>query len=302
MPAKYRSIQTSFWNDSWVIQLTPEQKYFYLFLITNPNVSQCGIYEISLRQMEYHTGYNKDTIEKLLQFFEKKGKIQFSILTSEICITNFSKYNYNSSPKVKIHIVNELNHVKDRSLIQYLYGINTIYKDYAYPIVASSQEKEKEKEKIKEPYFLLENEKITEVFLIEKNYPLDELEKFLNHYSKTGWVDKNGNKITDPLAAARNWNQISAPVKYQIAPEYHEQWKKVWQMYKEKLGFEKAKHLLSVKPQISSNTLAFKCSETIKDACEENIDILKHALRSNFGQTIQLHYKIHINKQLKGVH
>lgn len=150
MPAKYRSIQTSFWNDTWVIQLTPEQKYFFIYVLTNPKVSQCGIYEISLKQIEFETGYNRDTIEKLLKIFEKKGKIKFSINTSEICITNFSKYNYNSSPKVMIHIINELNKVKDKSLIQYIYGIDTIYKGYVNPSDTISQEKQKEQEKGKE--------------------------------------------------------------------------------------------------------------------------------------------------------
>ena len=150
MPAKYRAIQTCFWNDSWVIQLTPEQKFFFIYLLTNPKVSQCGIYEISLKQMEFETGYNKDTIEKLLKIFEKKGKIRFSIQTSEICIPNFSKYNYNSSPKVRIHIIKELNQVKDKTLIQYLYGIDTIYKGYVYPRDTVSQEKQKEKEKEKQ--------------------------------------------------------------------------------------------------------------------------------------------------------
>jgi len=165
MPAKYRAIQTCFWNDSWVIQLTPEQKFFFIYLLTNPKVSQCGIYEISLKQMEFETGYNKDTIEKLLKIFEKKGKIRFSISTSEICIPNFSKYNYNSSPKVRIHIIKELNQVKDKTLIQYLYGIDTIYKGYAYPTETVSQEKQKEKQKEKEKQKgVLEKELENEIF------------------------------------------------------------------------------------------------------------------------------------------
>lgn len=186
MSAKYRAIQTCFWNDSWVIQLTPEQKFFFIYLLTNPKVSQCGIYEISLKQMEFETGYNKDTIEKLLKIFEKKGKIRFSISTSEICIPNFSKYNYNSSPKVRIHIIKELNQVKDKTLIQYLYGINTIYKGYAYPMDTVSQEKQKEKQKEKEKQKgVLEKELETEIFdffgfsSIENNEKEEEVEGFI---------------------------------------------------------------------------------------------------------------------------
>ena len=87
--AKYRHIHTTFWNDPLVLDLTPEQKYFYLYLLTNDKVKQCGIYEISLRQIVYQTGYNKDTILTLLAFFEDAGKIIYSAETNEILLRNF---------------------------------------------------------------------------------------------------------------------------------------------------------------------------------------------------------------------
>ena len=39
--AKYRSIQTSFWSDSKIIEdFTPEDRYFYLYLLTNEKSNQ----------------------------------------------------------------------------------------------------------------------------------------------------------------------------------------------------------------------------------------------------------------------
>ena len=146
MPAKYRAIQTCFWNDSWVIELTPEQKLFFLYLITNQRVSQCGVYEISKRIIEFETGFSQDKIEKFLELFETKEKIKFNTLTSELCIPNFSKYNYSKSPLVRKHIIDELNLVKDKSLIQYLYGIDTIYKEDVDHKDTSGQEKQPEKQ------------------------------------------------------------------------------------------------------------------------------------------------------------
>jgi hypothetical protein len=120
---KYRRVFTEFWNDSWIMELTPEQKYFFLYLITNPKTSQCGIYEISIRQMEHETGYNRETIAKLLGIFEACGKIKYSLKSNEICVINFTKYNYSSSPKIKVHIIKELEKVKDKSLVELLYGV-----------------------------------------------------------------------------------------------------------------------------------------------------------------------------------
>ncbi|RKH69918.1 DNA replication protein DnaD, partial [Corallococcus sp. AB032C] len=56
--AKFRQIHVDFWQDSFVIELTPEEKYFYLYLMTNSKTSQCGIYELPKKIIEMDTGYN----------------------------------------------------------------------------------------------------------------------------------------------------------------------------------------------------------------------------------------------------
>jgi len=63
--AIYRQLQTTFWSDSYITELTPEQKYFYIYLLTNEKTKQCGIYEITLRAIAFDTGYNVETVEKL---------------------------------------------------------------------------------------------------------------------------------------------------------------------------------------------------------------------------------------------
>jgi hypothetical protein len=148
------------------------------------------------------------------------------------------------------------------------------------------------KERNKEVYLSLEREKIVEIFLTEKNYPFDEVEKFLNHYSKTGWKDKNGNEIIDPYAAAKNWTQLNSPYKYFIKPESHKSWVQIWSRYKECVGFENAKYLLNIKPLMDSKTIIFFCEERDKDICEANIDNLKIILREVLGKNIQLEYRV----------
>ena len=90
--AKYRQLHTTFWDDTLILDLTPEQKYFYIYLLTNPNVKQCGIYEISIKQISYQTGYNNDTINNLLELFQNIKKIVYSKDTNEVAIVNFIKY------------------------------------------------------------------------------------------------------------------------------------------------------------------------------------------------------------------
>lgn len=101
--AIYRTIQLSFWTDNKVVDdFTPEDKYFYLYLFTNPQTNLCGCYEVSLQNMANQTGYNKETIERLLDRFEKvHDVIRYSKKTKEILILNWHKYNWQGGNQLK---------------------------------------------------------------------------------------------------------------------------------------------------------------------------------------------------------
>lgn len=138
--AAFRKISITYWADRFIQSLTPEQKYFYLFLMTNTRTTQCGIYEMTLTQMCFETGYNSETVCKLMAFFEKTGKIKWSKKTDEVALLNWRKYNSSDSPKVLSCIEKELKQVKNKDLIQYLYIQDT----------EPQKEEEKEEEKTKE--------------------------------------------------------------------------------------------------------------------------------------------------------
>jgi len=174
--AKYRHIHTTFWNDPLVLDLTPEQKYFYLYLLTNDKVKQCGIYEISLRQIVYQTGYNKDTILTLLAFFEDAEKIIYSANTNEILLRNFLKYNSSKSPKVIKCIEDELTEVKNTILLEHLKFDDTVSIDYPYSI---DKKKKKKNKKEKEKEF------IDSVFVFEKDFNKKMLNDFIEYWTES---------------------------------------------------------------------------------------------------------------------
>ena len=124
--AKYRQLHTTFWDDTLILDLTPEQKYFYIYLLTNPNVKQCGIYEISIKQISYQTGYNNDTINNLLELFQNMKKIVYSKDTNEVAIGNFIKYNGSESPSIRKCIQKDLESVKNKDLICCVHGANKV--------------------------------------------------------------------------------------------------------------------------------------------------------------------------------
>jgi hypothetical protein len=142
--AIFRKVHVTFWRDEFVEGLTPEQKFFYLYLLTNDRTTQCGIYEITIKQMCYDTGYNDDTIKKLIEYFIGTGKVRYSNDTKEIALKNWVKYNDSNSPKVKACIDNELKKVKNRVLIQYIYSIDTHTQEEEEQVEDKEQEQQQE--------------------------------------------------------------------------------------------------------------------------------------------------------------
>ena len=138
--AIFRKIHTSFWSDTFIQDLDNDQRLFYLYLLTNERTKQCGIYEISKKQMAFDLGYSIDRVSKLLKYFISTGKVLYNETTKEIAIKNWVKYNSSTSPKVLSCIKSELDDVKDRVLIEYIKGIHT----------PSQEEQEQEKEEEEE--------------------------------------------------------------------------------------------------------------------------------------------------------
>ena len=121
--AKYRAVQTAFWEDPKVIEeMTPEDKLFYLYLLTNPKASQIGIYQITRKQMAFEIGYSVESINALMERFEKHHRlIKYNLETREICLLNWAKYNLdNDSKPVLDCIKSEIQKVKDINYLLYI--------------------------------------------------------------------------------------------------------------------------------------------------------------------------------------
>lgn len=210
--ANTRYVITSFWEDSKVQNLaTPEDKYFMLYLLTNPHTTQIGCYEITKRTISFETGYTIETIDNLLRRMEKDFDfIVYDEKTNEILIKNWYKYNWTSSPKVKNYLLKEIMNIKCKRLLDLInekleevykietpkreekeetgYSIDTLSIPYRYPIDTPSQIKEK---KIKEKEKKENNNKknIYEIFEEEFGRTLSPIEyeiiaKMISDYSE----------------------------------------------------------------------------------------------------------------------
>lgn len=114
-----RVVDTSFWTDGKVEEFTPEDKYFMLYLMTNPNTTQLGIYEIVVRRAAYELGYSQDSVRALLERFEHThGMIFFSKATSEVAIKNYLRHSIvKGGAPVRDCLIKEMKAVKNKELI-----------------------------------------------------------------------------------------------------------------------------------------------------------------------------------------
>ncbi|MBV4449249.1 DnaD domain protein [Clostridium tyrobutyricum] len=151
--AKYRQLHTDFWNDGFVLDLTPEEKYFYIYLMTNSNTAQCGIYELPKRIIETQSGYNRESIDKLLKRFKEYKKIDYCEETKEIIIMNWVKYNQPNNINAVKCVNKELKDIKSRKFIlayykqcmNYALDIKAVFKDIDINYIANNSSQGEDK-------------------------------------------------------------------------------------------------------------------------------------------------------------
>ena len=124
-----RIVDTAFWTDGKVDEFSPEDKYFMLYLLTNPFTTQLGIYEISIKQVAFQMGYSIDAVKVLLDRFENKyGVIIFvkdkdSDLIGEVAIKNFLRHSIiKGGAPVRDCLIKEMKKVKNRKLIAQVFS------------------------------------------------------------------------------------------------------------------------------------------------------------------------------------
>ena len=117
----FRLVYTEFWQDPKVMEeMTPEDKYFYLYLLTNPNTNMIGVYRIVKKQMAFDLGYSIESVNRLMERFINFHKlIKYNNETKEICIIHYGKYNLNRGGKPMLDCIKkDLSNVKDINLVK----------------------------------------------------------------------------------------------------------------------------------------------------------------------------------------
>ena len=114
-----RVVDTSLWTDPGTEDFTPEDKYFMVYILTNPFTTQLGIYGLSVKNAAFQLGYSMESVQNLIDRFENKyGIILYSKETKEIAIKNYLRHSIiKGGAPVRDCLIKELKKVKNKDLI-----------------------------------------------------------------------------------------------------------------------------------------------------------------------------------------
>lgn len=117
-----RVIDTELWTDEKVESFTPEEKLFWVYLLTNPFTRQLGIYRITKKQIAFQLGYDVDTITKLLDRFQNEYQL-IRYENGEIAILNFLKRSILKGGKpVEDCLMADIKNVKNKDLVTWVFA------------------------------------------------------------------------------------------------------------------------------------------------------------------------------------
>ncbi|MCV9886624.1 DnaD domain-containing protein [Metabacillus halosaccharovorans] len=171
--ARYRMINTDFWMTPIVgEELTADERYLYIYLLTNYHTTQIGIYRILKKQIAVEMGFSLEHIESLMGSLDQQHNlIRYNPETREVALINWGNMIHSRGGKPVIDCIDsELRKVVDTSLISYVLDsikrpeIRSLYEKFYdrngnnyedgedtpaldEPIRRQKKEEEKEKEK-----------------------------------------------------------------------------------------------------------------------------------------------------------
>lgn len=112
--AKTITLSSEFWGDSFMDDLTPDEKLFYFAVLTNERTSNCGCYEITAKQLSELTNITQNCVKDLIKRFETEyKKIRYCNETKEMLILNWHKYHWTTSPTFLQSVLNEAENIKN---------------------------------------------------------------------------------------------------------------------------------------------------------------------------------------------
>ena len=126
-----------------------------------------------------------------------------------------------------------------------------------------------------------EREIFFEILFFEKGVKAtrSEIERFINHYQSTGWLNKNGVAIHDRCSLLRNWDTKGAVV---FPPEFVNRWREIYEL-SAKLNPDKTPIFSFISEfydmKKTETDIVLQLSEKLRNFIENNLDVFRVPLQ-----------------------
>ena len=200
--SKKRYVNTTFWRDDYISSLDPSEKLLFLYLLTCPDTTIAGVYQIPIKIIAADTGFDKDMIVKILERLERDGKVLYR--DGWIAIKNFLKHQ-SENPSVRAGVERELVSVP-QDMIDFVTACRQPVDSLSDPdIVKYSKVKlSKGESKVKQAVFNPPTPDEVQAYLDSQKAKFFDGEQFCDFYTARGWLIGK-NKMKDWRAAVRTW-------------------------------------------------------------------------------------------------
>ena len=202
--ANFRNINMSFWEDGKVVDdFTPEDRYGFLYCMTNMHTNLCGCYEVSVKQISREIGYTEDAVVHLLKRLDSTHNvIRYDAKTKELLIINWAKYNWADSDKLNKPLLAEIRKIKSDGFREYLVELYNSRKTVKEPYVPEER-KPKKPEEPRHKHGEYGWVKLTDAEYQRLLHDLGaaELERCIRYVDESAQSNSNKNKWTD-------WNLV----------------------------------------------------------------------------------------------
>ena len=139
---EFTKIDRGFWESDEARDMTPEEKYFWMYIQSNANVNTLGCYIFRMRRAMDETGYNQETIEKLLHRMVELDRIAWDMKTGEVFIPHFAEMCWNRMTATVRALTSDFKNVKSQYLREMLLPILIDKGIPMYGIFGKKEEKE----------------------------------------------------------------------------------------------------------------------------------------------------------------
>jgi len=202
--ANFRSVYMNFWEDPKVVDsFTPEDRYGFLYCMTNMHTNLCGCYEVSVKTISREIGYTEDAVLHLLKRLDGvHNVIRYDCKTKELLVCNWCKYNWNESEKLNKPLLAEIRKVKSDSFRAYLAELYNHRKTVKDPYIPE-EPKPKKPEEPRHKYGEYGWVRLTdaEYDRLLRDLGQKELDRCIQYVDESAQSNTNRNKWTD-------WNLV----------------------------------------------------------------------------------------------